>query len=53
MKAIIKHEMPGRMRVHFNKSRFSFREADALQYYLQESDGIEKAVVYERTADHQ
>ncbi|MCR5356917.1 MAG: heavy metal translocating P-type ATPase [Lachnospiraceae bacterium] len=51
MKAIIKHEMPGRMRVHFDKRRFSFREADALQYYLQESDGIEKAVVYERTAD--
>ena len=51
MKAVIKHEMPGRMRVHFDKRRFSFREADTLQYYLQESAGVEKAIVYERTAD--
>ena len=51
MKAVIKHEMPGRMRVHFNKCRFTFREADTLQYYLQESSGIENATVYERTAD--
>ena len=51
MKAVIKHEIPGRIRVHFDKQRFSFREADSLQYYLQESAGIEKAVVYERTAD--
>ncbi len=51
MKAVIKHEMPGRMRVHFNKHRFTFREADTLQYYLQESSGIENATVYERTAD--
>jgi len=51
MKAVIKHEIPGRMRIHFNKKRLSFREADTLQYYLQQSAGIEKAVVYERTAD--
>ena len=51
MKALIKHEIPGRIRVHFNRKRFSFREADELQYYLQETSGIEKAVVYERTAD--
>ncbi len=51
MKAVIKHEIPGRIRVHFDKRRFSFRDADALQYYLQETSGIEKAVVYERTAD--
>ena len=51
MKAVIKHEIPGRMRVHFDKRRFSFREADKLQYYLQEADGVEKVIVYERTAD--
>ena len=51
MKAVIKHEIPGRMRVHLNKKRFSFKEADTLQYYLQGFSGIEKAVVYERTAD--
>lgn len=51
MKAVIKHEIPGRMRVHFNRKRFSYREADTLQYYLQGFECIEKAVVYERTAD--
>ncbi len=51
MKAVIKHEIPGRMRVHFNKHRFSFREADELQYYLQSGSGIDKVVVYERTSD--
>ena len=51
MKAVIKHEIPGRMRVHFNKRRFTFKEADTLQYYLLGFEGIKKAVVYERTAD--
>lgn len=51
MKAVIKHDIPGRLRVHFNKTRFSFREADTLQYYLQGFPCIDKAVVYERTAD--
>ena len=51
MKAVIKHDIPGRMRIHFNRKRFSYREADTLQYYLQGFKCIEKAVVYERTAD--
>lgn len=51
MKAVIKHEIKGRMRVHFHVPRFSIREADTLLYYLQSFEGIEKAVVYERTAD--
>ena len=51
MKAVIKHEIPGRIRVHFSKPRFSYREADTLQYYLECFPCIEKAVVYERTAD--
>lgn len=51
MKAVIKHEIPGRIRVHFKRPRFSFREADTLQYYLQSFPCVEKAVVYERTAD--
>lgn len=51
MKAFIKHDIPGRIRVHFDRARFSFREADTLQYYLQSFEGVEKAVVYERTAD--
>ncbi len=51
MKAFIKHDIPGRIRVHFDRPRFSFREADTLQYYLQSIESVEKAVVYERTAD--
>ncbi len=51
MRAVIKHEIPGRIRIHLNRKRLSFREADTLQYYLQGSSGVEKAVVYERTAD--
>ena len=51
MNAVIRHEIPGRMRVHFDRARFTMREADTLQYYLQESDAVQKAVVYERTAD--
>ncbi len=51
MKAVIKHDTPGRLRVHFNAKRFSFREADTLQYYLQSFADIKKVTVYERTAD--
>lgn len=51
MKAVIKHDIKGRMRIHFRVPRFSIREADTLQYYLESFESIEKAVVYERTAD--
>lgn len=51
MNAVIKHDIPGRLRIHLNRSRLDFREADTLQYYLQGFKCIEKAVVYERTAD--
>ena len=51
MNAVIKHDIPGRMRIHFKKPRFSFREADTLLYYLESFECIDKATVYERTAD--
>lgn len=51
MNAEIKHELPGRMRVHMKAPRFSFREADTLEYYLKSFPCIEKTTVYERTAD--
>ena len=51
MNAVIRHEIPGRMRVHFDRTRFTIREADTLQFYLQGYDAVLKAVVYERTAD--
>lgn len=39
------------MRVHFDAPRFSFREADTLEYYLKGFPCITKTTVYERTAD--
>ncbi|MCR5747469.1 MAG: heavy metal translocating P-type ATPase, partial [Lachnospiraceae bacterium] len=51
MKFIIKHELPGRIRVHFFLKRMSFKEADTLQYYLQGFSYVSEAKVYERTAD--
>ena len=51
MKFIIRHEMKGRIRIHFAQDRMSFTEADTLQYFLNGTKGVTKAKVYERTAD--
>jgi heavy metal translocating P-type ATPase len=51
MKIVIKHEINGRIRFSMPKRRFSYEEADRLQYYLLSLDGVEKATVYERSAD--
>ncbi len=51
MKFTIKHEIPGRLRVHLNRNNLTFKEADTLQYYLESLPGMTKVVVYERTAD--
>ena len=51
MKFVIKHEITGRIRVHMVQNRMSFAQADTLLYYLQESDLVVSAKVYERTAD--
>lgn len=51
MEFIIKHEIPGRLRVHFARKRMSFREADVLLYYLHTLEYVTEAKVYERTAD--
>ena len=51
MKFIIKHELPGRIRIHFPMKRMTYDEADTLQYYLQGFSYVTEAKVYERTAD--
>lgn len=51
MKFMIKHEIPGRMRVHMAKGRMSCREADLLLYYLHQQRNVTEAKVYERTSD--
>lgn len=51
MKFIIKHEIPGRIRVHMVQPKMTFEEADILLYYLVNLENMTKAKVYERTQD--
>lgn len=51
MKFIIKHEIPGRIRVHMVQPKMTFEEVDILLYYLVNLENVTKAKVYERTQD--
>lgn len=51
MKFVIKHEIKGRVRVHFLSGEMTYRQADILQYYLMTNDNVESATVYNRTND--
>lgn len=51
MKFIIKHEIPGRIRVHMVQPKMTFEESDILLYYLVNLENVTKAKVYERTQD--
>ena len=51
MKFIIKHEIPGRIRVHMVQPKMTFEEANILLYYLVNLENVTKAKVYERTQD--
>lgn len=51
MKFIIKHEIPGRIRVHMVQPKMTFEEADILLYYLVNLENVTKAKVYERIQD--
>lgn len=51
MKFRIRHEMKGRVRVHFEQNRMSCKEAEQLLYYLQGFSQVTQVKVYERTAD--
>ena len=51
MKFMIKHEIPGRIRIHVAQKQMSYQEADALLYYLNMLEYITQAKVYRRTAD--
>ena len=51
MKFMIKHEIPGRIRIHVAQKQMSYQEADALLYYLNTLEYITQAKVYRRTAD--
>ena len=51
MKFEIKHEIPGRIRIHVIQGRMSVTQADTLLYYLKSLESVTQATVYERTAD--
>lgn len=51
MKAMIKHEIKGRIRIHMEQDRMSFRQADILQYYLSGIETVTSAKVQESTGD--
>jgi len=51
LKFTIKHEIPGRIRIHVVQKQMSYQEADALLYYLNTLEYITQAKVYRRTAD--
>lgn len=51
MKFIIKHEIKGRIRVHFVYKEMTFRQANILQYYLMESENITSSKIFQRTND--
>ena len=51
MKFTVKHEIKGRIRVHFCQKRMTFEEADTLQYFLNSQEMITSSKVQERTQD--
>ncbi len=51
MRFSIKHEIPGRIRIHMAQNRMTYEQADTLLYYLENLEGVSAAKVYERTAD--
>lgn len=51
MRCTIKHETPGRLRVHMCQNYMTLTEADMLELYLSKTEGVKKAEVHERTCD--
>ncbi len=51
MKFVIRHEIRGRVRIHFYQKDMSIRQADLLHYYICSLPGVKAVRVYERTAD--
>ena len=51
MKFVIKHEIRGRLRVHFVYKNMTFRQADILQYYLMGRENIISSQIFNRTND--
>ncbi len=51
MKIQIKHDIKGRLRVHFQQKRMTCEQADTLLYYIHHLPGVKDVKVNEQTAD--
>lgn len=51
MKCRILHETPGHIRVHMVQNRMTLEQADILEAYLRDIEGVSHVSVYDRTAD--
>ena len=51
MKCKILHTSAGRLRIHLCVNGMTLRQADVLEYYIRNIDGITDVKVYDRTAD--
>lgn len=51
MRFVIKNEIRGRLRIHLKQKRMTYEEADLLQYYMENVEGVRFVKVYERTCD--
>lgn len=51
MKCKILHESRGRIRVHLMCSHMTLHDADILEYYMRNIDGVTSVKVYDRTQD--
>lgn len=51
MRFVIVHEIRGRIRIHCDQKRMTYREADVLHYYLSTQKFVTSVKVYERTGD--
>ena len=51
MKCKILHESAGRIRVHLNCRCMTLHQADVLEYYLRNVDGVREVSVFDRTQD--
>lgn len=51
MRFQIKHEIKGRIRVHFLQKKMTYAQADTLLFYLHNSKGVTFSKVYDRTGD--
>ena len=51
MKFVIKHEIPGRLRIHVMQKKMTYAQADTLCWFLEKQPCVTGVRVYERTAD--